>query len=155
MPDPENPMDDDHPDIVRQRDRIKALEKQVADLTPKAERADAADRELAFAKAGVDITDERNGYFVRGYTGDLTVEAIKEAATKGGFLTGQTIADPENPEPVDDDAEALARRAEAMGGEPPAPPGLAEAIANAKTPAEVMAAVEKFQPQMAPSMHGA
>ena len=44
-------------------------------------------RELAFAKAGIPLTDPKMNYFVKGYEGDLEPEAIREAATEAGFLT--------------------------------------------------------------------
>lgn len=53
-----------------------------------------ARRELAFHRAGIDPGDERMGYFVRGYDGDVTPDKIREAATAAGFLTQQA---PQNP----------------------------------------------------------
>jgi ribosomal protein L12E/L44/L45/RPP1/RPP2 len=47
---------------------------------------EALKRELAFAKAGIDPDDTRMKYFVRGYDGDLTADAIKQAATEAGFI---------------------------------------------------------------------
>lgn len=43
-------------------------------------------RELAFFKAGIDIDDPRMRYFVKGYDGELTVDAVRGAATEAGFL---------------------------------------------------------------------
>ena len=43
-------------------------------------------RELAFAKAGIPLTDPKMNYFVKGYEGDLEPDAIREAATEAGFL---------------------------------------------------------------------
>ena len=43
-------------------------------------------RELAFFKAGIDTDDPRMRYFVKGYDGDLTAEAVRGAATEAGFL---------------------------------------------------------------------
>lgn len=48
--------------------------------------ADALKRENAFLRAGIDPEDTRLGYFYRGYNGDLTVDAIRSAATESGFL---------------------------------------------------------------------
>lgn len=50
-------------------------------------RADAAERQLAFAKAGVPLTDPRASYFVAGYQGELTDDAIKAEAATFGFGT--------------------------------------------------------------------
>jgi DNA-binding PucR family transcriptional regulator len=43
-------------------------------------------RELAFAKAGIPLTDPKMNYFVKGYEGELEPDAIREAATEAGFL---------------------------------------------------------------------
>jgi hypothetical protein len=57
----------------------KQLEKELADIK----------RELAFAKAGLPMNDPRMNYFVKGYDGDMTAEAIREAAMEAGFLAAQ------------------------------------------------------------------
>lgn len=57
----------------------KQLEKELADIK----------RELAFAKAGLPMNDPRMNYFVKGYDGDMTAEAIREAALEAGFLAAQ------------------------------------------------------------------
>jgi hypothetical protein len=47
-----------------------------------------------FAKAGVDVSEPRNGYFIRGYNGDTDPASIKSAFSEfhGGPSTSQ--ADP-------------------------------------------------------------
>lgn len=62
-------------------------------------------RELAFAKAGIPLTDAKMNYFVKGYEGDLDPEAIREAATEAGFLSVE--AAPQE-EAVDANAAAVA-----------------------------------------------
>lgn len=44
-------------------------------------------RELAFSKAGISTDDPKMAYFYRGYDGELTVEAIRSAASEAGFIT--------------------------------------------------------------------
>ena len=46
-----------------------------------------AKRELAFAKAGIDPDDPRMRYFVKGYEGELTPAAVRQAATEAGFIS--------------------------------------------------------------------
>ena len=46
-------------------------------------------RELAFAKAGLALEDPKMKYFVKGYEGEMTAEAIREAALEAGFLASQ------------------------------------------------------------------
>lgn len=47
-------------------------------------------RELAFAKAGIPLDDPRMNYFVKGYDGELTADAVRQAALDGGFLQSQS-----------------------------------------------------------------
>lgn len=44
------------------------------------------DRELAFARAKIDLDDPRMKYFVKGYDGELTPEAVRAKAEEDGFL---------------------------------------------------------------------
>ena len=62
-------------------------------------------RELAFAKAGIPLTDPKMNYFVKGYEGDLEPDAIREAATEAGFLAAE--AAPQE-QAADANAEAVA-----------------------------------------------
>ena len=64
-------------------------------------------RELAFAKAGIPLTDAKMNYFVKGYEGDLDPEAIREAATEAGFLTVEQPASQE--QAVNPEAQAVAQ----------------------------------------------
>lgn len=68
-------------------------------------------REMAFTKAGVDTDDPRFSYFVKGYEGELTAEAIRAEAVKAGFIS-ETV----EPEPDDSGVQAQARVAQAAGG---------------------------------------
>lgn len=54
----------------------------------KAER-DARDRTIAFLRAGIDPEDARQSYFVAGYSGELTTEAIRAEAIKAGFMQAE------------------------------------------------------------------
>lgn len=59
------------------------------------EKSEAAkDRQIAFLKAGIDPDDSRMSYFVNGYQGELTKEAIVAEGTKAGFIVE---ASPEPP----------------------------------------------------------
>lgn len=46
-------------------------------------------RELAFARAGLPLDDPKMRYFVKGYDGEMTADAIREAALEAGFLASQ------------------------------------------------------------------
>ena len=89
---------DDNPDttatgtdssvISQLRERIAKLEAENKTKTDEAAAAGAAQRELAFFKAGVDPDIPGANWFIKGYDGELTDEAIKAEATKAGFLRG-------------------------------------------------------------------
>jgi len=66
---------------------------EIKELRAAAARAKELERELAevrrseaFRKAGIDPDDKRNAYFVKGYDGDLTQDAIQAEAREAGFL---------------------------------------------------------------------
>lgn len=73
----------------------------------------AARRELAFAKAQIDINDSRMKYFVKGYDGEMTAEAIREAAVEAGFLQDSS-ASSQNAEAADAQQRVVAASAGAV-----------------------------------------
>lgn len=83
----------------RSNSDFAALRKQTqATKRAEAER-DAAKREAAFLRAGIDPEDKRLGYFVKGYEGDLKADAIKQAAIEAGFIQAPP------PDPAQQEAE--------------------------------------------------
>lgn len=68
------------------RKELRRLEKQVKELRQQAEDGQKATRQLEFVKAGVDLNNPMASYFVNGYQGDLTPEAIKAEAAKLGLV---------------------------------------------------------------------
>lgn len=68
------------------RDVWKQMEQKAKTATEAEQRAQAAERKLAFAEAGLPLTDPKMQYFMRGYEGDLTADAIREKAIADGFL---------------------------------------------------------------------
>ena len=64
------------------------------------------ERRDAFRSAGLDPDDTKVSYFVKGYEGELTPEAIAAEATAAGFLNGEPAAQPETPPRYD--AELMA-----------------------------------------------
>lgn len=78
---------------------------------------DEARRALAFFQAGIDPADARLGYFVRGYQGEMTPTAIKDAATSAGFLQ----APPQGPTPEQQAQLAAQERASQVAAAAQAP----------------------------------
>jgi hypothetical protein len=99
--------DDDYDDEQDERDERQRSNSEWAELrqakraAKQAEtKAQQAQRELAFYKAGLPIDDPKTQYFVKGYEGDLAPEAIKQAAVEAGFLAAQQEQAPEQQQAV-------------------------------------------------------
>jgi hypothetical protein len=75
---------------------MKQLEKEAKELRKQVAEFAVTQRELAFAKAGIDPASPQAKYFVKGYDGDLTPEAIRAAAEEAQLITPQPVqADPD------------------------------------------------------------
>jgi hypothetical protein len=55
------------------------------------ERAQAAERKLAFVEAGVNLTDPKAQYFIKGYDGEIDPEKIRDAAMSAGFISAPQV----------------------------------------------------------------
>jgi len=73
------------------RARMKQLEKEAKELRKQVAEFAGTQRELAFAKAGIDPALPQAKYFVKGYDGDLTPEAIRAAAEEAQLITPQPV----------------------------------------------------------------
>ena len=72
--------------------------------------ADAAKRELALLKSGIDVNSPTGKLFAKSYEGELTAEAIKAEAEQYGLIpTSQTSE-------VKDDLSAIDRVSQASAG---------------------------------------
>jgi hypothetical protein len=116
------------------RARMRELEQQVKAFEAKAKEAEAATRELAFVKAGVDPDSAAAKYFVKGYDGELTPEAIRAAAEEAGLIPSQK-------KEVAAEQQAWNRVAQASraGETSDAPVDYVQRFNNAKSAEEVMA----------------
>lgn len=88
---PEDDFGDDNFDdggkaIKALRDENRALKKSLEEAKPLMEELTGLKRERTFAEAGIDVKDPKAAYFVKGYDGEVTVEAIKAAGTEAGFI---------------------------------------------------------------------
>lgn len=72
--------------ITELRDKLRKAEKTAQGNAEAATRAETAERELAFLKAGVDPSKAGSTWFIKGYDGDLSPDAIKKAAGEAGLL---------------------------------------------------------------------
>ena len=82
---------DDQPSTEQNpvRARMKQLEKEAKELRKQVAEFSASQRELAFVKAGIDPASPQAKYFVKGYDGELTPEAIRAAAEEAQLITPQ------------------------------------------------------------------
>lgn len=103
--------------VTLNRAAIRKMEKRAKDADAAEQRAVEAERRAAFAEAGIKLSDPKMSYFVKGYDGEMTADAITAAATEAGFLAA----------PTDDssssDLEALDRVSNASGGSNSKPSG--------------------------------
>lgn len=91
--------DDDYEDSEQQEQRSNsewaALRQEKKARRQAEEQAQKAQRELAFVKAGINPDDPRMSYFVKGYDGDISPDAIKQAAVTAGFMQAPDAPDPQ------------------------------------------------------------
>ena len=108
--------------------QLRKANNQIKTLT---EQLAAISRERAFEKAGIDPADAKFTYFVKGYDGELTPEAVKAEAVKIGLLEAEVVSDP-----LTDPANAAALAAQQK---------IADASAGAGTPQTGIQALQQEQ----------
>lgn len=122
------------------RQFVRNLEKQakagkaaVREADEAKAEANAAKRELALMKAGIDLNSPTGKLFVKAYDGEISVEAIKAAAGEYGLIATSQIAD------VANDLASLDRVSQASSGSTAnVPPSVLDEIRNAQSPDEVL-----------------
>ena len=114
-------------------ERMKQLEAENAALKAKAEEVSAAARKLEFVEAGVDANLPLAKYFVKGYDGELTPDAIRQAAIEAQIIQDTKAAQ------VAAEAKAWDRTTQAASGNTAgeAPVDWVTRINKAKSPSEV------------------
>lgn len=69
---------------------IKSLRRAASGKKKLEQELAEARRQLAFAKAGIDPEDPKMKYFVRGYDGEMSAGAVRQAAIEAGFIQSQS-----------------------------------------------------------------
>ena len=115
------------------RARMKQLEKETADLRKLVAESEVAKRELAFVKAGIDLTAPASKYFVKGYDGELSPESIREAAVEAQLIS------PPDSTPSREEANAWQRTAKVAAGTQTTQPPVdwTRRLNDARSPQEV------------------
>lgn len=91
MSDTNYEFEDDVKDQVERnpvRAQLRNLEAKNKELEAKLLEATEAQKKLAFVEAGVDINAPASRYFVKGYDGEMTAEAIRQAAQEVNLIAG-------------------------------------------------------------------
>ena len=68
------------------RAQLRNLEAKNKELEAKLLEATEAQRKLAFVEAGVDLNAPVSRYFVKAYDGEMTAEAIRQAAQEANLI---------------------------------------------------------------------
>ena len=136
-----DPEDDDSPLVSIKRSQIRALEQKARRADEEATARAAAERKLAFAEAGIPLSDTKLSYFVKGYDGDLTPEAIRTAAVSAGFISSE---EPEPTVPVAEQEAHARLSGTAAGSEPPKTTLSLDDLQRADSPEKVMAMVQEM-----------
>jgi hypothetical protein len=136
MPDDDNEqqLDDDTPVTIAAKD-LKALRNIARSASETAAQAAAAQRELAFARAKIDVTDPKMSYFIKGYEGDLEPDKIRTAAQEAGFIS----TDSHQVQIPAGELQGHQQMGAASAGANSKPEDLTEKIRNAQSQEEVMA----------------
>lgn len=92
------------------RDVFKDMERKAKERDEVQKQLDAANRRLAFSDAGINTSDPKLGYFVKGYDGDMTPDAIRAAASEAGFIEAP------RPDVPDEEIRAHERVSQAAAG---------------------------------------
>jgi hypothetical protein len=135
--------DDDQPQESNPvRARMKQLEKENREIKKLLAEQEAAAKELAFVKAGIDLNNPMSKYFVKGYDGDLSPEAIRLAAEEAQLVTPQ-------PQVLDQDKQAWQTANKVATGAETASegPSWMKRIQNAESEQELMAVFAEAQAQ--------
>jgi hypothetical protein len=126
--------DDDQPQESNPvRARMKQLEKENREIRKALAEAEQAKREATFLKAGINPSEAKFKYFVKGYDGDLNPDAIIAAAEEA-----QLIA-PSKPQVDEEEKRGWQQTNKVAAGNESAPPpaSWAKRIQDASSQEEV------------------
>lgn len=124
------------------RARMKQLEKDLREAKQQLAQSAETTKKLAFVEAGIPLDSPMSKYFIKGYDGELTPEAIREAAQEAQLIAPtQQVAD------TDKQAWRETNKIAAGSEVSPAPPGWIQRIEAANSEAEMMSIFAEAQAQ--------
>jgi hypothetical protein len=136
--------EDDQPEPRKDpvRARLKQLEKQNSELLKQIEQAAEAQKKLTFMEAGINASDPKFKYFVKGYDGELSADAIRQAAEEAQLIT------PSQPVTQEDKSAWQQSNRIAAGAETASEgPSWMKRISDASSESELMAIFAEAQAQ--------
>lgn len=139
-------FNDDYEDVEPKqnpvRAQLKRYEKENAELKKQVQQFAETQKKLAFMEAGVPLDSPMAKYFIKGYDGELSSEAIREAALEAQLIAPETSV-------VDSDRQAWSEtnRIAAGADSSPAPPSWQQRIANANSQDEIISIFAEAQAQ--------
>ena len=115
------------------RAQLKRLEKENSELRKQTAQFAETQKKMAFMEAGIPLDSPMTKYFIKGYDGELTPEAIRVAAEEA-----QLIAPPTQQNEADRQGWRETNRIASGSEVSPEPAGWAKRIRDASTEAELM-----------------
>ena len=136
---------DDQPEPSTQnpvRARMKQLEKELKDANKRLAESAELQKKVAFMEAGIPLESPMAKYFIKGYDGELTAEAIRLAAEEAQLIApAQAVPD------ADRNAWRETNRIAAGSEVSPEAPSWAKRINDAQSEDEIMAIFAEAQAQ--------
>lgn len=129
----------DNPNIRNLREKAKEADGLRDEVERMRAQLATAERERAFFNAGIDPADPKAKYFVKGYDGEITAEAIKAEAAAAGILSPAQPAVPQE----HFDAFDRAGQAAAGGAGAPDETGVLSELRPGMSPEQIAATLTK------------
>lgn len=128
------------------RAQLRKVEQQLKAAEAKAKELETAARELAFVKAGVDVNAPIAKYFVKGYDGELSADAIRVAAQEANLIRASN-----SQKSMQEEQQAWARvNSASQAGEKFEPvTDWATKMSSAKSPQELDQLMAQYNAEMA------
>jgi len=142
-------FEDDSQDQVTKdpvRAQLRKVEQQLKASEAKAKEFEGAARELNFVKAGVNTSDPGAKYFVKGYDGDLSPEAIRVAAQEANLIP---VSNSETVQAAEQQAWSRVNNASREGEKFEPVTDWNEKMANAKNEQEVNQILAQYNAEQA------
>jgi hypothetical protein len=135
--------DDNEPEgISLSRDDLRQLREKARVADEAQTKLAELERKVLFGEAGINLSDKAGQYFVKGYEGEMTVDAIKAEAEEMGLF--KKVEQQRQQVPQQELAQHQQMSRTAAGGGDPSTEDYAALIASASSAEEVMQIATRF-----------